>query len=113
MHTEFGLYWLSGRGHHFLREVFDYVKDTFPWYNRSQGADHLLVMTNDKGACFIRGSVPKLEKVNLITQWGWVRPHIHRRGTDIIVPPMLKVDKLIAQSPFMQSVANIDEYVQV
>ena len=90
---EFGLYWLSGRGHVFLRQVFDYVKMTHPWYNASGGADHLLVMTNDKGATFIRGSVPAMRKVNLITQWGWVRDHIHHRGVDIVVPPMLKVGK--------------------
>ena len=34
-------------------------------------------MTNDKGATFIRGSVPMLRHVNLITQWGWIRDHIH------------------------------------
>ena len=48
-------------------------------------------MANDKGATFIRGSVPKLRKVNLVTQWGWVRPHIHQRESDVVVPPMLKV----------------------
>ena len=68
---EFGLYWLSPRGHGFLRSALSYVATTWPYYNRSRGADHLLVMTNDKGATFIRGSVPALEKVNLITQWGW------------------------------------------
>ena len=69
----------------------NYVRETYPWFNKTKGADHLLVMTNDKGACFIRGSVPQLEHVNLITQWGWVRPHIHRREVDVVVPPMLKV----------------------
>ena len=98
---EFGLYWLSARGHTFLRSVFTYVANTFPFYNRSKGADHILVMTNDKGATFIRGSVPLMKEVNLVTQWGWVRPHIHHRESDVVVPPMLKVDKLIAQSPFM------------
>ena len=58
-------------------------------------------MTNDKGATFIRGAVPALDKFNLITQWGWVRRHIHRPESDVVVPPMLKVDKLISESPFM------------
>ena len=98
---EFGLYWLSGRGHAFLRAVMSYVAHAHPWFNRTAGADHLLVMTNDKGGTFIRGSVRALEKVTLVTQWGWVRPHIHRRGVDVVVPPMLKVDKLLGESPFM------------
>ena len=98
---EFGLYWMSNRGHVFLKGVLNYISQTFPYYNRSKGSDHILVMTNDKGATFIRGSVPQLQHVNLITQWGWVRPHIHHPESDIVVPPMLKVDKLIAESPFM------------
>ena len=84
-----------------------------PWFARRGGADHLLVMTNDKGATFIRGSVPKLSKVNLITQWGWVRPHIHHRDSDVVVPPMLKVDKLIAESPFMSSEQDTREWLKV
>ena len=98
---EFGLYWLSNRGHAFLRKLFTYVASAFPYYNRTGGRDHILVMTNDKGATFIRGSVPQLQKVSLITQWGWIRPHIHHPESDVVVPPMLKVDKLIAESPFM------------
>jgi len=108
---EFGLYWLSQRGHVFLRSAMNYVRETYPWFNKTKGADHLLVMTNDKGACFIRGSVPQLEHVNLITQWGWVRPHIHRREVDVVVPPMLKVDKLIAESPFMGTAADLATYM--
>jgi len=40
-----------------VREVFDYVQATWPYFNRTQGADHLLVMTNDKGGTFARGAV--------------------------------------------------------
>lgn len=63
---EFGLYWLSQRGHAFLRELLQYVQASYPWYDRRGGADHVLVMTNDKGATFIRGSVPALAKVCLV-----------------------------------------------
>ncbi len=97
----FGLYWLSERGHTFLRGAMDYVIHTHPYFNKSGGADHMLVMTNDKGATFIRGSVRPLQRMTLVTQWGWVRPHIHHVDTDIVVPPMLKVDKLIGESPYL------------
>ena len=30
-----------------------------------------------------------------------MRPHIHHRETDVVVPPMLKVDKLLGESPFL------------
>ena len=105
---EFGLYWLSGRGHRFLQELMYYVAtEAGPWYKRNGGRDHVLVMTNDKGATFIRGSVPKLKPVQLITQWGWKRPHIHLPELDIVVPPMLKVDKLISESPFMGAIDTL------
>jgi hypothetical protein len=92
-------------------QVLDHVEAAGPWFKRKGGADHLLVMTNDKGATFIRGSVRRLERVNLITQWGWVRGHIHRRGVDVVVPPMLKVDKLIGESPFMGSAQSTKEWL--
>ena len=109
---EFGLYWLSNRGHHFLRMLIEHVERSGPWFARSKGADHILVMTNDKGATFIRGSVPKLDRVNLVTQWGWIRPHIHRPESDVVVPPMLKVDKLISESPFMHTDESTREWLK-
>ena len=30
---------------------------TWPYWNQSKGADHLFVMTNDKGGTFARGAV--------------------------------------------------------
>ena len=88
---EFGLYWLVNRAHHFLNEMVHYVRTTWPYWNRTKGSDHVLIMTNDKGACFIRGSVPMLRRSMLVTQWGWKRPHIHLPELDVVVPPMLKV----------------------
>ena len=108
---EFGLYWLTNHGHVFLRSVIEHVRSIGPWFERKRGADHILVMTNDKGATFIRGSVPALEHVNLVTQWGWVRRHIHHRESDVVVPPMLKVDKLISESPFMGDVSSTREWL--
>ncbi|KAL1503656.1 hypothetical protein AB1Y20_012129 [Prymnesium parvum] len=101
---EFGLYWLAPRGLAFLREAMAYVRTTWPYFDRSGGADHLLVMTNDKGATFIRGAVPDLRRMILLTQWGWKRPHIHLPGQDIVMPPMLKIDKLVASSPYRTGV---------
>jgi len=100
---EFGLYWLTSRGNAFLREVMAYVQKTWPHYERRGGADHLLVMTNDKGATFIRGSVPAVRPMTLVTQWGWKRAHIHLPAQDIVVPPMLKVDKLLGETPFLDT----------
>ena len=79
------------RAHHFLNEMLQYVRSTWPYWNRTHGSDHVLIMTNDKGACFIRGAVPMLRRSMLVTQWGWRRPHIHLPELDVVVPPMLKV----------------------
>lgn len=79
----------------------DYVQRTWPYFRRKKGSDHILVLTNDKGATFLRGTVSALRGMTLITQWGWKRPHIHLPEQDIVVPPMLRVDKLIGESPFI------------
>ena len=98
---EFGLYWLSGRGFNFVREAFDYVQATWPHWNQSKGADHLFVMTNDKGGTFARAAVKALEKSTILSQWGWRRPHIFRPDQDVVLPPILKVSSLLDASPFL------------
>ena len=102
----FGLYWMESRGVAFLRALMDHVVHAAPYFNRSAGADHVMVMTNDKGATFIRAAEPRLTKMVLVTQWGWVRPHIHHPGQDVVMPAMLRVDKLIGESPFMGMAAT-------
>jgi hypothetical protein len=99
--SDFGLYWLTLRGVTFVAELLAHVRLHWPFFNRSTGRDHLLVMTNDKGATFMRNAVPPLKHVVLVTQWGWNRPHIHIPGHDVVLPPMLKVDQLLSQSPFV------------
>ena len=95
---EFGLYWLSPRGNAFCNEVFRYVQRTWPYYNASRGADRVFVMTNDK-APPSSGSVPPPAHPRHPVGLG--APHIHHRETDVVVPPMLKVDKLLGESPFL------------
>ena len=48
----------------------------------------------------------ELERVTFITHWGWRRPHIHRPGVDVVVPPMLKVAQLIDESPYLHPERN-------
>ena len=60
-------------------------------------------MTNDKGVTFMRAAVPELERVCVITQWGWKRPHIHQPGKDIVVPPVLNATVLTAGSPLLKA----------
>ena len=69
---EFGLYWLSGRGFTWLRECFEYVQRTWPYWNQTRGAKHLLVMTNDKGGTFARGAVPGgSSRLPRASRWQW------------------------------------------
>ena len=35
---EFGLYWLTQRGHAFLREVMSYARSTWPHFEKRRGA---------------------------------------------------------------------------
>ena len=52
---EYGYYSLSGRGQDLVRRAVRYAASTWPWWNKTRGARHLLTLTNDKGALYLRG----------------------------------------------------------
>lgn len=78
-----------------LREVLRYVRSTWPYWNRTGGRDHLIVMTQDQGNRFVRDSVPEAAPLIMIHHWGapsGVRVDRgaqgdHRAAHDITVPP--------------------------
>ena len=42
-----------------LRDALAYVRDTWPYWKRKGGADHLMVMTQDQGTRFLLSEVPE------------------------------------------------------
>jgi hypothetical protein len=37
-----------------VKHVITYIKQAYPFWNRTQGRDHMFWMTGDKGACYIQ-----------------------------------------------------------
>ena len=78
-----------------LRDAINYVKQTWPYFARSGGKDHIMVMTQDQGNRFVRQTVPEATPLILIHHWGAPRSCIvdgsgqgdHIVGHDITVPP--------------------------
>jgi hypothetical protein len=98
---QYGYYGIGSRGFALMRRAIAYVRRTWPFWNATGGARHLLTLTNDKGGIFTRGAMAELKHVSLVTHWGWRRPHIFVPGLDLAVPPMLKVGKLVKESPYV------------
>ncbi|KAG2424819.1 hypothetical protein HXX76_014240 [Chlamydomonas incerta] len=85
-------------------QVLSYVADTWPWWNATGGARHLLLSTSDLGGCEgkqlmrIRNATARSVWV---TPWGLTRKHprvwwpgCHRPGLDVVIP-------IPAQTPSM------------
>ena len=78
-----------------LRDALSYIKETWPYFNRNGGKDHLIVMTQDQGNRFVRQSVPEAAPLIMIHHWGAPSNVIvdhsaqgdHIVGHDITVPP--------------------------
>ena len=78
-----------------LRDAINYVKSTWPYFNRKGGKDHIMVMTQDQGNRFVRQTVPEANPLILIHHWGAPRSCIvdgsgqgdHMVAHDITVPP--------------------------
>jgi len=57
------------------RRAIEHVRTTWPFFNRTAGADHFLWLTGDRGACAWPGeSAPALANVIKVVHWGWHRP---------------------------------------
>ncbi|PNW83252.1 hypothetical protein CHLRE_05g233450v5 [Chlamydomonas reinhardtii] len=77
-------------------QVLSYVADTWPWWNATGGARHLLLSTSDLGGCegkqLMRIRNATSQSV-WVTPWGLTRKHprvwwpgCHRPGLDVVIP---------------------------
>lgn len=58
-----------------LRGVISHVRQAWPFFNRTGGADHFVWLPGDFGACEVSEQEPELAGLIKITHWGWHRGH--------------------------------------
>ncbi|KAG2502219.1 hypothetical protein HYH03_000705 [Edaphochlamys debaryana] len=57
----------------------DWVNHTYPFFNRSQGKDHFVVLTSDRGACYLKPA-PQTQNLIRLVHFGLERPNITDMG---------------------------------
>ena len=118
----FGQYMPSGGAARLINSTIEHIMRTAPWWNASRGADHMLTLTGDLGACWLRARLPALEHVIFLTHWGYscvgglvtssngcvvnVGFRSHHTGQDIVIPPLQRPATLLPVSPWLQSAAQ-------
>ena len=55
------------RGNEFYREALQWLRTTYPYWDRRGGADHLIAFPHDEGACV---APIELQNATLLTSWG-------------------------------------------
>ncbi|GIL60956.1 hypothetical protein Vafri_15768 [Volvox africanus] len=86
-------------------KVLDYIQQTWPYWNATGGAKHLMLSTSDLGGCegkqlmMIRNLT---SKAIWLTPWGLTRKHprvwwpgCHRPGQDIVIPVLAQANNMI------------------
>ena len=126
MTHRFGIYLPSSTSAQLVTEAVRHVQHAFPFWNRTDGADHLLTFTGDDGATWLRGRLPHLRHAIFLTHWGHLcndkrlrtqaagggrsgsercmqqvgfRPH--RAGHDIVMPPLHSPHELLPASRWL------------
>uniref|UniRef100_A0A2K1XL90 Exostosin GT47 domain-containing protein n=1 Tax=Populus trichocarpa TaxID=3694 RepID=A0A2K1XL90_POPTR len=82
-------------------QAFGFISSNWPYWNRTEGADHFFVVPHDFGACFHyqeekaikRGILPLLQRATLVQTFGQ-RNHVCLRDGFITVPPYAPPQKM-------------------
>lgn len=79
----------DGAGHHIIGAA-EWVKQTFPWWNKHDGADHMFIVVGDYGtADHLRRVPPLLSKVIWLQHDGATERNGHfNPSKDVVVPPI-------------------------
>ena len=115
----FGQYMPSGGASKLINSTVEHIKQTWPWWNASGGADHMLTLTGDLGATWLRARLPALEHMIFLTHWGYscvgglvkskngcvinLGFRSHHSGQDIVIPPLQRPATLLPASPWLQA----------
>lgn len=94
---------LPYRAPRIMRSAVQYIAATWPYWNRTEGADHFFLAPHDFGACFHyqeetaiqRGILPVLRRATLVQTFGQ-RNHVCMQDGSIIIPPYANPQKMQA-----------------
>ena len=117
----FGIYLPSAPAARVINRTIAHIRSAYPYWNRSDGADHIFMFTGDDGAAWLRGRLPLLEHAIFLTHWGMQcndrtlrkrgRRHCvtaqigfrsHHSGQDIVLPPLHKPQTLLPASAWLR-----------
>ncbi|PWA89067.1 exostosin-like protein [Artemisia annua] len=93
-----------------LSSAVDLISKEHPFWNRTNGSDHVFVASHDYGACFhamedraVAGGIPKFMKNSIVLQTFGVKYwHPCQDVENVVIPPYVcpdKVEKILSNSP--------------
>ena len=123
----FGIYLPSQPAARLINKTVTYIRTTFPYWNRTNGSNHMLAFTGDDGSTWLRGRLPSLAHAIFLTHWGMQcndrakllhRPQhcvtaqlgfrAHRSGQDIVLPPLHTSHELLPASAWVRNQLAFD-----
>ncbi|KAF7039578.1 hypothetical protein CFC21_049546 [Triticum aestivum] len=92
---------LSSASPRMMRSAIELIATKWPYWNRSEGADHFFVTPHDFGACFHyqeekaigRGILPLLQRATLVQTFGQ-KNHVCLKEGSITIPPFAPPQKM-------------------
>ncbi|CAH2072121.1 unnamed protein product [Thlaspi arvense] len=93
-----------------ISSAVDFLSDQYPFWNRTQGSDHVFVASHDFGACFhamedmaIEEGIPEFMKNSIILQtFGVNYKHPCQEAEHVVIPPYIppeSVQRAIDRAP--------------
>jgi len=84
-----------------MRSAIQFISKRWPYWNRTEGADHFFVVPHDFGACFHyqeekaieRGVLPLLRRATLVQTFGQ-KDHVCLKEGSITIPPYAPPQKM-------------------
>ncbi|PIA34319.1 hypothetical protein AQUCO_03800127v1 [Aquilegia coerulea] len=101
-----------GHARPLLASAVQFISSTLPYWNQSNGSDHIFVASHDFGACFhsveelaIADGIPEFMKKSIILQtFGVNFRHVCQAENNVIIPPY--VSPISIKSTLQQAPAN-------
>ncbi|KAJ0261354.1 glucuronoxylan glucuronosyltransferase F8H [Hirschfeldia incana] len=93
-----------------ISSAVDFISESYPFWNRTRGSDHVFVASHDFGACFhamedmaIEAGIPEFMKNSIILQtFGVNYKHPCQEAEHVVIPPYVSpesVQRAIEKSP--------------